>query len=186
MPAAFQDPSFIRKGSSGDEWQLKFGLPPTDTLGSESYNAYAYVVFYRTGDTGALQLLRDNQGKASLSTGNPIHVTPDMFQDSEDSAGDSVSGNDGDDVGARVDHVLPDGSTQKVFQLNLTFDAGEVSDLRGKQFVIAGVTRTQFAGLAGTRASVSLNLLTDDPASETWWVGELAVVPFPARPSTSP
>ena len=182
MPAAFQDPSFVRKGSSGDEWQLKFGLPPTDTLGSESYNAYAYVVFYRSGITGALQLLRNNQGKASLSAGDPIHITPALIKNP---AVDDDE-NESNDVGARVDHVLPDGSTQKVFQLNLTFDAGEVSDLRGKQFVIAGVTRTQFAGLAGTRASVSLNLLTDDPASETWWVGELAVVPFPARPSTSP
>ena len=182
VPAAFQNPSFVRKGSSGDEWQLKFGLPPTDTLGSESYNAYAYVVFYRTGDTGALQLLMNNQGKASFTTGNPIHVTPHLIQNPTE---DATPGNKGDNVGARVDHVLSDGSTQEVYQLNLTFDAEEVSDLRGKQFVIAGVTRTQFAGQASTRASVSLNLLTDDPASETWWVGELAVVPFPALPSTS-
>ncbi len=196
VPAAFQNPSFVRKGSSGDEWQLKFGLPPTDTLGSESYNAYAYVVFYRTGSTGALQLLKDNQGKASLTTGNPIHIAPGLFQDSatsgdseedsEDSVEGAVSGQDGDDLGSLVDHVLSDGSTQKVFQLNLMFDAGEVSGLRGKQFVIAGVTRTQFAGSVSTRASVSLNLLTDDPASETWWVGELSVATIPARPSSSP
>ncbi len=183
VPAAFQNPSFVRKGSSGDEWQLKFGLPPTDTLGSKSYNAYAYVVFYRTGSTGALQLLKDNQGKASLTTGNPIHVTPHLIQNPTK---DATPGNKHDDVGARVDHVLPDGSTQKVYQLNLTFDAEEVSGLRDKQFVIAGVTRTQFAGSASTRASVSLNLLTDNPASETWWVGELAVASIPALPSTSP
>ncbi len=182
VPAAFQNPSFVRKGSSGDEWQLKFGLPPTDTLGSKSYNAYTYVVFYRTGSTGALHLLKNNQGKASLTTGNPIHVTPTLI---ENPAVDK-DGNTKNDVGARVDHVLPDGSTQKVFQLNLTFDAEEVSGLRDKQFVIAGVTRTQFAGLASTRASVSLNLLTDDPTSETWWVGELAAATIPALPSTSP
>ena len=91
-------------------------------------------------------------------------------------------------VGVLVDHVLSDGSTQKVFQLNLTFDAGEVSGLRGKQFVIAGVTRTQFVRSASdsARVSVSLNLLTDDPASETWWVGELAVATIPTLSSSSP
>ena len=75
---------------------------------------------------------------------------------------------------------------RKVFQLNLTFDAEEVSALRGKQFVVAGVTRTQFAGPASAQASVSLNLLTDDPASETWWIGELAAASIPVLPSPSP
>ena len=90
--------------------------------------------------------------------------------------------------GVLVDHVLSDGSTHKVFQLNLTFDAGEVSGLRGKQFVIAGVTRTQFVRSASdsARVSVSLNLLIDDPASETWWVGELAAATIPTLSSSSP
>ena len=130
------------------------------------------MVFYRTGSTGALQLLKDNAGKASLTIGNPIILTPAQIEKPADT---------GDDVGALEDFSLPDVTSQKVFQLNLTFDVGEVSSLRGKEFVIAGVTRAPFVeSSASARPRVNLNLFEEDPALEEWRVGELAVAKIPA------
>ena len=130
------------------------------------------MAFYRTGSTGALQLLKNNAGKASLTIGNPIILTPAQIEKPADP---------GDDVGALEDFSLPDGTSQKVFQLNLTFDVGEVSSLRGKEFVIAGVTRAPFVeSSASARPRVNLNLFEEDPALEEWRVGELAVAKIPA------
>ncbi len=177
IPDAFRNPAFVRVGTTGDQWELKFGLPPVDTIGTKTYNAYRYVVFYRTGSTGALQLLKNNAGKASLTTGNPIILTPAQIEKPEK---DATPTNTGDDVGALKDYSLPDGTSQKVFHLNLTFDVGEVSSLRSKEFVVAGVTRATFVeSSASARPRVNLNLFDEDPALEEWRVGELAVAKIP-------
>ena len=190
-PAAFPSPDFVREGS-GDKWKLRFGLPPQDlraTLNVHDkeykyryYNAYAYVVLYRTGSTGAFQLLKNNAGKASLTTGDPIILTPNQIENPTQGTDDTS-----DDVGTRVPLVAGD-SRSEVFKLNLTFDAGADSALRGKEFAIAGLTRAHpvvWGGHGAAHQTFRLNLLDDDPALETWTVGDLAVVKIPPATSTA-
>ena len=179
---------------SGDKWKLRFGLPPQDlraTLRERDteyeyryYNAYAYVVLYRTGSTEAFQLLRNDAGKASLTTGDPIHLTPNQIEDPTQ----GTSGDTSDDVGTLVPLVDGDADSE-VFKLKLTFDAGSNSALRGKEFAIAGLTRAHpavWGGHGEAHQTFRLNLLDDDPALETWTVGDLAVVRIPPPSKAQP
>ena len=80
-------------------------------------------------------------------------------------------------------YIAGDATSELVFKLNLTFDVGEVSSLRGKEFVVAGVTRAPFVeSSASARPRVNLDLFDEDPALEEWRVGELAVAKIPALP----
>ncbi len=206
-PAAFQSPKFVPEGS-GDKWKLQFGLPPQDlraTLREHDtkyeyryYNAYAYVVLYRTG-TEAFQLLRNNAGKASLTTGDPIHLTPSQIEDpivEDDEKGDNDEddGNDkkndtSNDWGVLVPFDADDDESDLVLKLNLTFDVGSNSALRGKEYAIAGLTRAHpavWGGHGEPHQTFRLNLLDDDPALETWTVGDLAMVRIPPFSNAQP
>ena len=192
IPDAFRNPAFERVGTTGDQWELKFGLPPQDNNQTKTYNAYRYVVFYRTGSTGTLQLLKNNAGKASLTTGNPITLTPaqiekpvvaDPVPPGSSNSDGSQTNDESNDWGVLVNYIAGDATSELVFKLNLTFDVGEISSLRGKEFVIAGVTRAPFVeSSASARPRVNLNLFEEDPALEEWRVGELAIAKIPALP----
>ncbi len=76
--------------------------------------------------------------------------------------------------------------TAASFRLNVTFAAGVDAALRRQEFVIAGVTRghpAPWRGHPSTHPTVDLDLLTGDPATESWTIGSLSVISLPAAPA---
>ena len=134
-------------------------------------------------------MLKNNAGKASLTTGNPIILTPAQIENpivadpapsGSSNSGGSRTNDTSNDLGVLVHYIAGDATSELVFKLNLTFDVGEVSSLRGKEFVVAGVTRAPFVeSSARARPRVNLNLFEEDPALEEWRVGELVVAKIP-------